>query len=76
MRNILRMTDASAAQSPLPVSDSQIRPVRRPRRQQRSCLRCRQAFMGRGPGERICLACKETDSWQNAVAATKGFIEW
>jgi hypothetical protein len=32
--------------------------------------------MGRGSGERICPACKETDSWQNAVAATKGFIEW
>jgi hypothetical protein len=32
--------------------------------------------MGSGPGERICLACKETDSWRNAVAATKGFIEW
>jgi hypothetical protein len=32
--------------------------------------------MGSGPGERICLICKETDDWRNAVASTKGFIEW
>jgi hypothetical protein len=76
MRNIQRMDNASDFPTPLPVSNKRISAIRRPRRKARSCLNCRQTFMGNGPGERICPICKETDSWRNAVAATKGFIEW
>jgi hypothetical protein len=76
MRNIQRMDNASDAQPALPVSNTKIKAMRRPRRKARSCLYCRQTFMGSGPGERICLNCKETDEWRNAVAASKGFIEW
>lgn len=70
------MNNASDAQTPQPVSNTGINAIRRPRRKARACLSCRQTFMGSGPGERICLICKETDNWRNAVAATKGFIEW
>ena len=76
MRNIRRMDNASDTQPPQPVSNTSISAIRRSRRKARSCLNCRQSFMGSGPGERICLICKETDDWRNAVAATKGFIEW
>jgi hypothetical protein len=76
MRNIQRMDNASDTHAPPAVSNTRIGAVRRPRRKARSCLKCRQTFMGSGPGERICLICKETDDWRNAVASTKGFIEW
>jgi len=76
MRNIERMNNASGAQSPHPVAKTQNEGFRRPRRKARSCLNCRQSFMGSGPGERICETCKASDDWANAVAATKGFIEW
>jgi hypothetical protein len=76
MRNIQRMDNASDTHPPQPVSNTRISAIRRPRRKARSCLSCRQTFMGSGPGERICLICKESDNWRNAVAATKGFIEW
>ena len=76
MRNILRMTEASTP-TPLPGSPvTQIAARKGRRRRSRACLRCRQVFRGDGPGERICLPCKESDDWANAVAATKGFIEW
>ncbi|MFM9843542.1 MAG: hypothetical protein ACKVOI_11295 [Dongiaceae bacterium] len=70
------MDNASDTQTPPNPLRPQTGAMRRPRRKARSCLKCRQSFMGSGPGERICLACKETDNWSNAVAATKGFIEW
>lgn len=76
MRNILRMTEAiTPAPLPGPPVPEIVAPKRR-RRRSRPCLRCRQVFQGDGPGERICLPCKESDDWANAVAATKGFIEW
>ena len=71
LRNILRMTNASSA-----AEDPPAKPHRTPRRRWRRCLRCRDTFKGQGPGERICEACKETDGWRNAAAASKGFIEW
>lgn len=73
MRNMMRMSDPTP---PPGSASSGLAAAKRRRRRSRPCLRCRQVFRGSGPEERICTLCKETDSWQNAVAATKGFIEW
>jgi hypothetical protein len=50
--------------------------IRRPRRQSRACLMCLETFKSSGPEERVCQPCKDTDEWANAMAVTKGFIEW
>jgi hypothetical protein len=37
---------------------------------------CLETFKSSGPEERVCQPCKDTDEWANAMAVTKGFIEW
>jgi hypothetical protein len=70
------MTEQREPMPPRAGAESSPAPIKRKGWRSRPCLRCRRVFRGGGPAERICGFCKETDSWRNAVAASKGFIEW
>jgi uncharacterized paraquat-inducible protein A len=50
------------------------RPVELPQRQERYCLRCHEAFVSEGPGNRICLRCKHTERWSGSEPVEHGYV--
>ncbi len=45
-------------------------------RRRRRCLMCRVPFESAGAHERVCAACKESEDWRDAAAATQGHTAW